>query len=205
MRHIGKKALLYVAMALLFWAGYRSIALATAERSLGTSFLTSFDEAIPLSAWFVFPYMSLYVFYWLPVIASKHVSLRDFATIAGASALAFAISFGVYATVPSSYPRPAVDPGLSFAHYVLANILYPMDLPNNTLPSTHAAVVVILLVATWKKFERRTYAMYALWGASILVSTVTIKQHYITDIIAGAAVGGIAFIVARRISRRLAT
>lgn len=200
MCHVTKKALLYAMMACSFWAGYQYIAAATAERSRGTSFLTPIDELIPFSAWFVFPYMSLYVLYWLPIIASRNVTLRDFGTIAGATALAFAIAFGVYAAIPSSYPRPSVDPNASLAHYVLAKVLYALDLPNNTLPSTHAAVVAVLLAGTWKKFGRRTYAVYALWGVSILASTVTIKQHYIADIVAGVTVGLLAFFVARRAS-----
>lgn len=205
MRHVTKKALLYVAMAMLFWAGYHYIAAATVERSKETSFLTPVDGLIPFSAWFVFPYMSLYVLYWLPVIASKNISLRDFTVIAGATALAFAIAFGVYAAIPSSYPRPNVDPEMSFAHYVLAKVLYALDLPNNTLPSTHAAVVAVLLTGTRRKFGRRTYAMYALWGISILASTVTIKQHYIADAIAGAAVGVMAFFIVRRVSKLFPT
>lgn len=208
MRHVAKKALLYVAMACSFWAGYQYIAAATAERSGGTSFLTPIDELIPFSAWFVFPYMSLYMLYWLPVIASKNISLRDFAVIAGGTALAFGIAFGVYAAIPSNYPRPSVDPDASPAHYVLAKMLYALDLPNNTLPSTHAAVVAVLLVGTWKKFGRRTYAVYALWGVSILASTVTIKQHYIADIAdiaAGVTVGLLAFFFARRVSRLFTT
>lgn len=205
MRRITKKLLLYVAMALLFWVGYQYIAATTLARSHETSFLTPIDKAIPFSAWFIFPYMSLYVLYWLPIIASKNISLRDFGTIAGAMLLAFAIAFSVYTVIPSSYPRPSIDPTISFAHYVLAKVLYAIDLPNNTLPSTHAAVVAILLAGAWKKFGRRAYAIYMFWGASILASTVTIKQHYFADVIAGLVVGLVAFFIARRISRLFQT
>ena len=199
MRCIGKKMLLYVAMAMLFFGGYRYIAEITAARSGATSFLTPIDEAIPLYPWFVFPYMSLYVFFWLPVIVSRNITLRDFWTIAGATAGTFAVAFTVYAIVPSSYPRPTISPDTSFVYYVLAEALYRFDLPNNTLPSTHAAVVTILLAATRRKFGRRTYAIYALWGVSILISTVIVKQHYLVDLVSGIILGAVAFTVTRRI------
>lgn len=199
MRHITKKALLYVVMACSFWTGYHFIAAATVERGGATSFLTPIDEAIPLIPEFVFPYMSLYVFFWLPVIVGRNITLRDFTTIIVATAGMFAMAFTVYAIVPSSYPRPMISPDASFVYYVLAEALYRFDLPNNTLPSTHAAVVTILLAATRRKFGRRTYAIYALWGVSILVSTVTVKQHYIADLISGIILGAVAYSIARRI------
>lgn len=199
MRCIGKKMLLYAAMAMLFWIGYRYVATVTAARSGETSFLTPIDEAIPLIPEFVFPYMSLYAFFWLPVIVGRNITLRDFATIIAATAGTFAVAFTVYAIIPSSYPRPAISPDASFVHYVLAEMLYGHDLPNNTLPSTHAAVVTILLIATRKKFGRCMYAAYALWGASILLSTLTVKQHYLTDIVSGIILGAVAYTIARRI------
>lgn len=199
MRYVTKKTLLYVLMAPLFWAGYHAIAAATVARSGAMSFLTPIDEAIPLIPEFVFPYMSLYVFFWLPVIVSRNITLRDFATIIAATAGMFTVAFAVYAIVPSSYPRPTISPDASFVYYVLTEALYRFDLPNNTLPSTHAAVVTILLAATRRKFGRRTYAIYALWGVSILVSTVTVKQHYIVDLVSGVILGAVAYYLARRI------
>ncbi|MDO8585356.1 MAG: phosphatase PAP2 family protein [bacterium] len=199
MRRIGTKMLLYSAMAILFFLGYRYVAEVTAVRSVETSFLTPIDGMIPFIPEFVFPYMSLYALFWLPVIVSRNITLRDFATIIVATAGMFAVAFTVYAIIPSRYPRPEVCPDTSFVYYILAKALYAYDLPNNTLPSTHAAVVAILLSAARKKFGRRTYAVYALWGASILLSTVTVKQHFVVDLVSGIVLGVVMYAVARRI------
>ena len=204
MRHIGAKLLLYATMAMLFFWGYRMVAEMTATRSGEVSFLTPIDEAIPFVPEFVFPYMSLYALFWLPVIVSRNISLRDFFGIIVATGGMFAVAFTVYLVVPSRYPRPDVSPDASFVYYVLAKALYAYDLPNNTLPSTHAAVVAILLSATRKKFGRRTYAIYALWGTSILLSTVTVKQHYIVDLVSGIILGIASFAIARRLVCRAA-
>ncbi|GEM_PF-6640002 len=202
MRRIGKKMLLYIGMAIFFFLGYHYVAEVTAARSGETSFLTPIDGMIPFIPEFVFPYMSLYALFWLPVIVGRNITLRDFATIIVATAIMFTTAFTIYAIIPSRYPRPEISPDTSFVYYVLANALYAYDLPNNTLPSTHAGVVAILLAATWKKFGRRTYAVYALWGASILLSTVTVKQHYIVDLLSGIVLGIAAFAIARRIVRQ---
>lgn len=203
MRCIGKKMLLYVAMACSFWAGYHYVAAATANRSAHISLLTPIDKAIPFIPAFVLPYMSLYALFWLPVIASKHITLRDFATIVAATAGMFGVAFTVYAIVPSSYPRPEVVREISFAHYLVAEALYRFDLPNNTMPSTHAAVVMILLSAAREKFCRLAYAAYTLWGMLILLSTVTVKQHYVADLVAGIILGAAAFALAQRIAHRI--
>jgi undecaprenyl-diphosphatase len=80
-------------------------------------------------------------------------------------------------------------PRLSIAKF------YPFNIPNYSFPSSHAAVffsLLPLLIARTKKL-RYVWLTYAILVA---ISRILLKQHYLSDVIAGALLGyGIGILV----------
>lgn len=65
--------------------------------------------------------------------------------------------------------------------------LLNLDLPFNTWPSLHVALtgLVTLVVARWLERRRSVVLLWVCWAA-ISISTLTVKQHFIWDVITGA-------------------
>lgn len=70
------------------------------------------------------------------------------------------------------------------------------DAPNNCLPSLHTANALLFIEFNWKRPARGVHTAIAL---AIVASTVLVKQHYVLDVAAGAAV----FIAARALFARI--
>ncbi len=61
-----------------------------------------------------------------------------------------------------------------------------LDPPFNTWPSLHVAFsgLVTLVVARWLERRRSVVLLWVCWAA-ISISTLTVKQHFIWDVITG--------------------
>jgi hypothetical protein len=70
------------------------------------------------------------------------------------------------------------------------------DGPNNCFPSLHAANGLLLLHFNWTRSKRWMHTAVA---AGVVMSTVLVKQHYVVDVIAGAAVYGAAAVFLARL------
>ena len=119
-------------------------------------------------------------------ILSKSISPKEFwrmLIITGASLL---FTFLLHVIVPSSYPRPEIDDVVAetnWAKYLVKNYLYTMDLPNNTFPSSHVVTVTVIWLLMASKSDWWPYRFYAIWGLGIVLSTLTVKQHYFLDVV----------------------
>ncbi len=201
MSSIRMKALLFVFTVVLMMSLYEKVAVHTWARAQNNYFETRFDQAIPFVPKTIVFYMSLYALYWLPPILARAISYLEFTRIIEATIIIFTVSATVYLIVPSIYPcRPQ---GLALAGndiftIIVRDHLYANDLPNNTLPSTHVALVTMLLLATARKFSFTFYIPYLLWGLAIIASTLLVKQHHVSDVVAGAIVGAGAWYWATR-------
>ncbi len=76
----------------------------------------------------------------------------------------------------------------------LYNLLRSVEEPTNCLPSLHTSFVLLSSWALWRMSSRKGFWFF-IWAVLIIISTLLTKQHYIVDIIAGAAV---ALIVHRK-------
>ena len=185
-----KQALVFLGMFSLLGIGYRLISAATLERSLATSLLTFPDRMIPFVPEMVLIYLSIYLF-WLPPILSKNISPKYFWKIMVAISLAFIATFLGHLLIPSSYPRPQISDVVAetdWANFIIKRFLHWADPPNNTFPSSHVVAAAILMILTRKKFKSWLYAIYCLWGTLIIISTLTVKQHYVVDVISAILV-----------------
>lgn len=63
--------------------------------------------------------------------------------------------------------------------------MWGQDKPGNTFPSLHVATTVL---GALRLRHRRGGALWLLWAALISVSTLTVKQHFLVDVLGGLAV-----------------
>jgi len=99
----------------------------------------------------------------------------------------------VFVAWPTIYPReshPLVPAAMGGWTYHAFNSLRQMDMPTNCCPSLHVAGLY-LAILIYRKGPRRDFLFFLIWGTLIAISTLTTKQHYVIDVVAGFAVAGI--------------
>jgi membrane-associated phospholipid phosphatase len=79
----------------------------------------------------------------------------------------------------------------------------PFSALDNSFPSIHVSLTV-LLVLTAFVFRLRFRWCLLFLGATIVLSTVVLGIHWLTDIVAGAAAGVLSLMLAMRLDRRFA-
>ena len=189
-----KKLCLFLSAAMLLGVVYRLVSEITLERSHFLTLLTPLDKIMPFIPETVIIYFSIYLF-WLVPILSREISLKYFWRIIITIAIAFLATFLGHLLLPSSYPRPEISETAAqsnWAEFMVKKFLHWVDPPNNTFPSSHVVTVIILMKMMFAKLGRWPYRLYCFWGTLIMLSTLTVKQHYLIDVISAAI---IAFLV----------
>jgi membrane-associated phospholipid phosphatase len=162
----------------------------------GTSWLTGLhgyrvrlgfeaEKAIPFIPEAALVYLSLFPMIWLSLfILPTPYEIRRFAK---ALAWLYVISGIGFILLPGeqAYSLPAVheaiNPVFEFADWI--------NLEYNYLPSLHVGLAVACAYAYSERLSLgRTLLMWT-WAAAISASTLLTRQHYLADVIAGAAVG----------------
>ena len=171
-------ALAYMVFSVLYLGG-AALSL-TPPATLTPSVL---DAAIPFLPWTVWAYLLQF-----PYLGFVYWRARD--TVAWARDLrgmlaATVASVAVFVLYPTGIPREAVDadPATTLAFAVL----YGTDPATNCLPSLHVSLAFLGAAGFWPERPRLAGACLA-WAALITVSTLTTKQHYVVDVLAGLAV-----------------
>lgn len=156
------------------------------------SFVTPADLAIPFMplTW------TIYVLFFPFVIAvSAYAQEQAFGRFKVAVVIAFMVSIECFQLVPEIVPRP--DPasiGNSFLRQRITR-LWEVDLPSNGLPSLHISVTCLACRMAW--LTRYRFLIGAT-GLLICLSTLTLKQHTLADVVAGSLLAGLCGIVAEK-------
>lgn len=147
--------------------------------------LSRIDRAVGFhpDGW-VWVYQSVYVpVNLVPWLARRRGELQGYAKGFAAVSL---VSFAVFFLFPVRAPKPEV-PDAGGMYWLLQ--LYDADY--NSLPSLHAALLVYTLCFGRRLFARGRPrgldAFCVAWAALILYGTLATKEHYLVDIVAGAA------------------
>lgn len=141
-------------------------------------------------------YLFLALVAWLVVggLRRREPLTRSAGILAGASA-ALALAVGKLVSTLADRPRPFV------AHRSIHDFL--AHAPDPGMPSDHATAafaIAVALLATQHRGTGRT----ALAGAAVLaVGRVFLGVHYLSDVLAGAALGTLAALVVTAAARRL--
>jgi membrane-associated phospholipid phosphatase len=160
--------------------------LGRTELHRSTSLLaTPLDGAIPLLPWTAWFYEPFYVAIFIVGVIgfrSRFLYQRTLACVCGNIVVA-ALGHGL---VRAEYPRPllpspAPDVSTAFLAWV-----YRIDPAGNVFPSLHVAhtfVIALLISLDRPRLGRVLVAMAVL----LAVSTLTTKQHFVADVLAGLA------------------
>lgn len=165
-------------------------------------FLTSFDQAIPFLPWTVWIYHSI-----VPVIVMTMFMLvqsrRLFFTTFWSSFSITVIINLFYIMFPSFYPRPELA-GDGVTEY-LVQLSYTIDNSSNTFPSGHVAFAWLMFWGAFYSQKAKETPllkrMFMLWAIGLSLSTLTLKMHYIVDIVGGFAVGTFCFFLVKSFIR----
>lgn len=143
---------------------------------------TSWDAAIPFWPWTMTLYASLYLL--LP-LAAVVVEGREFLLSLLSLLVAAIVCCVIFMLAPADYPRPDLAQVSSPFWRGWMEAAYAGDGASNTFPSIHVAAATLLAVGLR---GHRFRALWWTWCVAIALSTLTVKQHFIADVVAGVAV-----------------
>ncbi len=176
-------ALLYMMFHFGFYVGISHVTLDNQ-----THLLTNFDTSIPFKPIWIIAYVSMYMIPIIPMFAKW--SWGDMKRYGEALLVIYAITFPLFLLMPSSYPWPDLSGnGLLMS---FTRLMFSLDNPNNTFPSLHISMPVLVTIIYWSRNKPMSVALLA-WSILIGLSVLFVKKHYIIDIPGGVLVATAAY------------
>lgn len=154
--------------------------------------MTSLDEAIPFIPQTIFIYLSEYPLFISVYLLAKE--LRNLNKYLYSFLFLQVVSVTIFLLFPTTYPRdlfPLPDTLDRFSHYAFSS-LRETDTPNSCLPSLHVSSCY-LSAFVFLDEQKKKFWTFFIWATLVGVSTLTTKQHYIIDVIAGLGMAMIAY------------
>lgn len=146
---------------------------------------TPLDRAIPLVPWTVWFYEPFYVsIFVIAVIGFRSKQIFHLAAIIIVANMTVS-ALGHY-FVRAEFPRPVLVPPYPDLSTAFLAFVYRIDPPGNVFPSLHVAhpfSLAFLLSFDRPRLGRVTLVMCV----ALALSTLTTKQHFIVDVLAGLA------------------
>jgi membrane-associated phospholipid phosphatase len=156
--------------------------------------LSVIDLKTPFLPWTGFIYVIVYVF---PLVIGFYIDREEDVKPIVLSFVAMAtfciIAFYFFPTV---YPRPDLLNESSFSALAL-KLVRQVDTPANCFPSQHVALAFLAAFFV-RRFSRWEGNLAILLAVAISISTLTTKQHYVWDVIAGYMLARATFIISSR-------
>ena len=153
---------------------------------------TALDEAVPFVPETVWVYLSDYA-----LVASAFFLMRgrtEVRRFAVAYYVLLGAGFMVHWLWPTVLPRdrwPLQGDGLTVAAF---SLLRSVDQPLSCLPSMHVAGSYLAAFSLWRH-SRAQLGTWVAWATAVAASTLTAKQHYAVDVLAGLALAALVWLV----------
>ncbi|PVZ85965.1 inositol phosphorylceramide synthase [Serratia sp. S1B] len=156
------------------------------------NWVTPLDQQIPFIAqsWWLYV-----LFFPFVLLAAAYASAERFRAFKNATVIAFCIALLCFWLFPELIPRPdteLVDNG--FLQQRL-RCLWQLDLASNGCPSLHVTVTCLACRALWDRHHRW---LTSCCGLLICLSTLTLKQHTVIDVIGGLLLALICALLTQR-------
>lgn len=194
----GVRGMICLATATVVLLGY-SFASRHAIRGAILLPVTPLDRAVPLVTWTVWVYHLLGIgiaigWFYVP---NTWLARRLFLGVMVSTVVCMAV-FVFFPTARYVTALPGED---SVSRWALAT-LWKIDDPTNCLPSLHVTLATCVAL-TMREFGTTWVwrRLPAAWGIAIALSTLTTKQHYVLDVVAGAFLGWCAYAVVKWAAR----
>lgn len=169
------------------------------------------DALIPFLPWTLCVYVCAFFFwavnYYIAARQDRSESDRFFCT----DVLGKLICLLLFILLPTVMTRPDLTADNVWNR--LLSIIYQMDEPNNLFPSIHCFASWLCWIGVRKRDDiPLAYRWFSLlMAAAICVSTVTVRQHLLADVISGVLLAELCYLLAgydclrRRYSRLINT
>lgn len=139
------------------------------------------DDLIPLIPIFSIPY-TLYIPFLIITLGYFIFFTEFYQAISFTFIFCMGVAYLLYFFYQTKILRPEIIGTDVFSRLIL--YIYSKDQPYNCLPSLHTALSLISYLYWIQVFPRIKWLL-GIFILSIFISTVTIKQHYIPDVISG--------------------
>eukprot|EP00792_Barthelona_sp_PAP020_P010881 TRINITY_DN4616_c0_g1_i1.p1 TRINITY_DN4616_c0_g1~~TRINITY_DN4616_c0_g1_i1.p1 ORF type:complete len:245 (-),score=46.20 TRINITY_DN4616_c0_g1_i1:16-720(-) len=190
---VRRNLILSVIMYGIFALCYLSTNLLTGDRAKHL-FLFEFEKSIPIVPYSVIFYNFSYI---QPLFAVLFYIKKDKEFLVVLKSLAALIAmhticFLVYPTTmldfrPNPYDTPIIQNSLFKNVWYLMHMI---DEPTNCFPSEHCAMAVMFAIAVFV-IDKKWGLFFIATSISIMISTLTTKQHYFLDVLGGTFVAGL--------------
>ncbi len=154
------------------------------ERPRSTTMLElPLDRRLPFWVWTVWMYMPFYAGIFVMAISGLrrralfHRALKGVLIIMALGALG-------HLGIAAEYPRPLVRPPYHGASETFLAWVQAVDPPGNVFPSLHVALTTALAVIL-RADRPRLGAVAFVMAVLLALSTLTTKQHFVLDVLAG--------------------
>lgn len=140
----------------------------------------SWELRIPMLPAMVYVYLSISLFFLLPLFSLKRDRMLLLAKRMAAAIVIAGLLFNLIPTV-SGFER---DVALEQAH-PLFKLLYLLDRPHNLFPSLHVALSTILLAMVLPTASASWRLLLTAWWLLLCFSVLFVHQHHLLDIAGG--------------------
>jgi membrane-associated phospholipid phosphatase len=163
-----------------------------------------YDFALPIDGWI--PYISwtwviyyfgdIYILFWGSIVVWNLPSRQFYRAVAAYTAM-IVVGAALHLALPGVSPWP--EGGSAVQQWFHENITYDR---NVCLPSMHVALALLPSCMTFDAFRSRTAGAVAIAIAALVaISTVTLKEHYLLDVIAGVFLALVVYAIWKRPGR----
>jgi membrane-associated phospholipid phosphatase len=158
------------------------------------------DDAIPFVPATAWLYLPIYAGIFIIAIVGFQTK-RHFDSALRAFALILLIGLAGHLLIKAQYPRPVLRPPFANWSETFLAWVQSIDPPGNVFPSLHVAHTSSLALILYH--ENRRLGRWVIALALLLAgSTLTTKQHFIADVVAGFALAGFSrWIVLRGLAK----
>jgi len=154
------------------------------------------DDAIPFWTWTVWCYLPFYAAIFVMAIGGfRHRALFNRAALG--VIVVMALGATGHLLIRAEFPRPVLHPPYDGLSTAFLAAVHKIDAPGNVFPSLHVAQTTFLSLILIR--DRPVLGRVALAMATALaLSTMTIKQHFVADVLSGYLLAFIGRAVALR-------
>lgn len=151
--------------------------------------LFAFENLVPFVPWTVAIYLSSFPLVTAAILLIRREDLQK--SVAAIIKIILLLSL-IFLLYPTTYPRPDLPLDTVPFSRLFYNFLISLDTPKNCFPSLHVTMTVFMALIL-RRQNRRLGMWFLVWSLAIMVSTMTLKQHYLLDIVAGVFLGVIFY------------
>jgi membrane-associated phospholipid phosphatase len=144
---------------------------------------THLDDAIPFWPWTAWCYLPFYAGVFILAIAGlKRRALFNRAIVAVLIVMTLGALGHIF--IGAEYPRPVLHPPYTDISAAFLASVQRIDPPGNVFPSLHVAHTTMLALLLLKDRPRLGLLTLAM-ATALALSTLTTKQHFLADVVAG--------------------